>query len=435
MSEYKGKLKQRTGTTTADVMHPETTADQVLYQKTIENTEVANVSEALDAIAAGIGVTGIKGNAETNYRKGNVNITPANVGAVAANQAITGGTKTKITFDSKGLVTGGTNLSESDIPDIHLAKISDAGTAAAKGVATTISSSSTDNDLATAKAVFTAIDNLPEPMVFKGTLGTNGTITSLPTVAKSNEGHTYKVITAGTYASQSAKVGDVFTSTGTAWVLIPAGDDIEDTWRSIKVNGTELLGSGISTGALNLKNGGHITVTGSGNDATFGVESGYSIPSDSSQNSWNGKIDKSTVLAKGDMIYASGNAAPTRIGIGTDGQVLSVDGENGVPEWKTLSIGVTNPSVSTSGSGNAVTGVSISNGQIAVKKGTTFLTEHQDISGKVDKLVNKPTPGTYSALTINSEGQVTVGMQVFEVIENGATPSVPTGGLFFEKDP
>ena len=70
-------------------------------------------------------VTGVKGNAESTYRIGNVNITAANVGAVAANTAITGATKTKITYDAKGLVTAGADLAASDIPDLsatYLAK-------------------------------------------------------------------------------------------------------------------------------------------------------------------------------------------------------------------------------------------------------------------------------------------------------------------------
>ena len=41
--------------------------------------------------------------------------------------------------------------------------------------------------------------------------------------------------------------------------------------------------------------------------------------------------------------------------------------------------------VSTSGSGNAVTSITASNGALTVTKGTTFLTSHQDISGKADK--------------------------------------------------
>lgn len=49
----------------------------------IEGLDAKNVQEALveiKDIADNGGVTGVKGNAETTYRKGNVNITPANIG-------------------------------------------------------------------------------------------------------------------------------------------------------------------------------------------------------------------------------------------------------------------------------------------------------------------------------------------------------------------
>ena len=105
------------------------------------------------------------------------------------------------------------------------------------------------------------IDDLPEAMVFKGTLGTGGTIQELPTASASNEGFTYKVITAGTYAEQSARVGDIFVSNGSEWVLIPAGDDFNDTWRAIKVNGTEVLNNAISSGAVNFNEGDQLTIT------------------------------------------------------------------------------------------------------------------------------------------------------------------------------
>lgn len=100
--------------------------------------------------------------------------------------------------------------------------------------------------------VDTLIRNLPEPMIFKGTLGVGGTIQTLPAASASNEGYTYKVITEGTYAGTSAKVGDVFVSTGSAWVLIPAGDEDNDTWRAIKVNGVEKLGNAISSGSVDF---------------------------------------------------------------------------------------------------------------------------------------------------------------------------------------
>lgn len=44
---------------------------------------------------------------------------------VDENAAITGATKCKITYDSKGLVTGGADLQQSDIPALNLSKISD----------------------------------------------------------------------------------------------------------------------------------------------------------------------------------------------------------------------------------------------------------------------------------------------------------------------
>lgn len=86
---------------------------------------------------------------------------------------------------------------------------------------------------ATTTYVDNAITALPEPMIFKGSLGTGGTITSLPAASSSNEGFTYKVITAGTYASQEAKIGDTFISDGSSWVLIPSGDEPSGTVTSI----------------------------------------------------------------------------------------------------------------------------------------------------------------------------------------------------------
>ena len=61
-----------------------------------------------------------------------------------------------------------------------------------------------------ADAVKTYVDALlaaSDAMIFKGTLGTGGTITTLPTAY--NAGWTYKIITAGTYAGNVCQVGDM----------------------------------------------------------------------------------------------------------------------------------------------------------------------------------------------------------------------------------
>lgn len=66
----------------------------------------------LDGIAAGAqvnSITGVKGNAESNYRTGNVNLTSANIGALA----LTGGTVTgATTFGSTLTVNGATTFSD-----------------------------------------------------------------------------------------------------------------------------------------------------------------------------------------------------------------------------------------------------------------------------------------------------------------------------------
>lgn len=128
------------------------------------------------------------------------------------------------------------------------------GTAAAKNATDTYNATGTD--VTTGKAVAEALATLPEPMVFKGSLGTGGTITTLPTASSSNKGYVYKVITAGTYASQSAKVGDTFISDGSAWVLIPSGDEPDGTVTNVAVAN----GGGLTVSGSPVTSSGTITV-------------------------------------------------------------------------------------------------------------------------------------------------------------------------------
>lgn len=60
-------------------------------------------------------------------------------------------------------------------------------------------------------------------MVFKGSVGTSGTVTTLPDAAQSN-GYTYKAISDGS----NYKVGDTLISNGVEWVVIPSGDDLNE---------------------------------------------------------------------------------------------------------------------------------------------------------------------------------------------------------------
>ena len=72
-----------------------------------------------------------------------------------------------------------------------------------------------------------------DAMVFKGTLGTGGTVTALPT-SDYIRGWTYKVITAGTYAGLTCAIGDLIVAISSFdtefqnsdWVLVPVSDEM-----------------------------------------------------------------------------------------------------------------------------------------------------------------------------------------------------------------
>lgn len=114
---------------------------------------------------------------------------------ITANAAITGATKCKITYDSKGLVTAGANLAESDIPSLHLSKITDVtATATEVNVLDGITASTTELNYVdgVTSAIQTQIDN----KVTKNANITAGTATKITYDAKG-------LVTAGTSLSAS----------------------------------------------------------------------------------------------------------------------------------------------------------------------------------------------------------------------------------------
>ena len=143
-----------------------------------------------------------------------------------------------------GVSVNGTSVATSGVANITSIPASTLTGAIPSAVtATTQTQGDNSTKIATTAYVDTAIDNMPDPMVFKGSLGTGGTITSLPTNGTANIGDTYKVITAGTYASKAAKVGDTFicltkTSSANTWELIPSGDEPSGTVTSVTLKAT-----------------------------------------------------------------------------------------------------------------------------------------------------------------------------------------------------
>lgn len=77
------------------------------------------------------------------------------------------------------------------------------------------------------------ISGITGAMVYQGTLGTGGTITSLPSASLSNKGWVYVVSVAGTYDSKAAQIGDMFVSNGTSWDLIQGTVNVNNPGSTI----------------------------------------------------------------------------------------------------------------------------------------------------------------------------------------------------------
>lgn len=97
------------------------------------------------------------------------------------------------------------------------------------------------------------LGNLAGGMRFRGTVGTGGTVTALPSTAEN--GDTYKVKTKGTYANQSADVGDLFIAVKTGstltWDLVPSGDDGDVYTNTSWSSPNQIIVSGGSSGTTN----------------------------------------------------------------------------------------------------------------------------------------------------------------------------------------
>ena len=114
----------------------------------------------------------------------------------------------------------------------------------------------------TGKAIYDYVGDAiaaSDAMVFKGTIGTGGTVTALPTTYKT--GWTYRVITAGTYAGQKCEVGDLII----ALVDRDGTGNLDSDWTVAQTN--------IDGAITDIEATTPITVSGSGTSRTIGHKS------------------------------------------------------------------------------------------------------------------------------------------------------------------
>lgn len=137
---------------------PETSAEQVTVADTANNFTSTNVEDALAEVAElakNGGVTGVKGDAESAYRKGNVNITKTNIGlgnvdnTADANKSVASAVKAtqdgdgnviKSTYATKTEVTNGLNGKLDKTGGSIAGNLTIGGNLAVNGTTTTIDS-------------------------------------------------------------------------------------------------------------------------------------------------------------------------------------------------------------------------------------------------------------------------------------------------------
>lgn len=155
---------------------------------------------------------------------------------------------TAYTFDT-GAVNGQIKITDNN-GNVQNVSVKGLAAAAYKGVDASVSSDSKSANVPTSAAVASAISAAiaaSDAMVFKGTVGSGGTITALPT-AGVKTGDTYKAAAAGTYGGQSTKAGDMFIalSSEPVWAYIPSGDD-GNTYKYTAANPALTASGGICT--------------------------------------------------------------------------------------------------------------------------------------------------------------------------------------------
>ena len=168
----------------------------------------------------------------TSSTNGGTAATPAAVKAVK--DAIPGATSTTPKMDGTAAVGSETTWAKGDhVHPSDTSKLSLSGGTMSGNIAmggnkvTGLGTPSADGDAATKSYVDSLLSGA-DAMIFKGTIGTGGTVTALPDTHEA--GWTYKVITAATYAGKACEVGDLIIC------INDADTASNDDWTVVQTN-------------------------------------------------------------------------------------------------------------------------------------------------------------------------------------------------------
>lgn len=249
-------------------------------QITVEGTGPSQVIIAGDVYTVSTSVTPAT-TTDPKYNTAEINLTSQNQSAVNSKITLVGGDNVNIKGDAEGKITiaaDSTTINEVEFTSRDeggfLLAITDSGSASYEGTLDPIikigqngSGEATETikfksggiatlDVYTSTQVDDKIqDSLKglDALVFKGTIGTEGQLASLPT-ENVCIGDLYKIVAEATYAEQECKIGDMLIAQGTesaetgfiegeiTWVYVPSGDGSDTTYVGRKtVHGMEIV--------------------------------------------------------------------------------------------------------------------------------------------------------------------------------------------------
>lgn len=425
--KYVIQQRQTEGMTT---MHPETEAEVVLLDNVAAGVSSTNVQDAfkevmqtLEGVTGGGVVTGVKGDAEAEYRKGQVNITKANIGL--GNVDNTSDLNKPISAATQAALNEKANASEL----ANYIPVSQKG--AASGVA------SLDSNAKVPAAQIPDLSGNYIPVAQKGVasgvaeLDSTGKVPAAQLPAYVDDVLEYDSISAFPKTGESGKIyvakdtNLTYRWSGSSYVEISAslalgetsstayaGDKGKQNADNIAkiLNGTTKVPNAAqadnatnATNAANATNANHAT---SADSATNATNAGTATNAGNVTGSINGKAISNIFESNGTTVKeathaASANSASTASSATTAAQLTTA---------RNIALqGDVSGSASFNGTANATI--------------TATLT-------------SVGTAGTYSVVTTDSKGRVTAGGQIVEVGDTGQSnpsSSLAVGGIFFKE--
>lgn len=448
------QIIQKTGEDEFLVLHPETTAENVIVDTDgIEATDVAGALEELNsnikAITGGGVVTGVKGEAEENYRLGNVNITKENIGlgnvdnTADMDKPVSTAVQTELDKKQNNLTFDSTPMADSSNP------VTSTGIKAAIDAAKSeVIGQIPDVDNFITNTVSDLVNYYTKTQIDSQIDTLEGQISAIPKfaiqVVESLPDSDISATTIYLLKTSETETGNLYTE----YIYV------NSAWESLGTQKLD-LSNYVTTTALNeaianflvesdvqelidtaleayTKTSELAAIATSGNLADAAQDATHRVVTDTEKATWNAKQDALTF----DEAPTASSANPVKSG-GVKTAIDAVQNAvNGVIDGTTP---VAKATEATS-AGSAESAAKLTTARAISLSGDVTGTVNFD--GSAPASINTTlknsgvTAGSYSAVTVDAKGRVTAGGQAVQVLSTGedeSTASVVIGGLIFKE--